>query len=120
MLCNSLFNKLIIKISYLDFIFIYKIILDINRLFKSFKKETNELLQKENEITDDSKNKDVPKFITKFVNFSEIKSIISEINIEGIDITFLEEDTNYIDIKSNHKYYYPFFKIGLIVSGIYQ
>ena len=113
MLCNSLFNKLIIKISYLDFIFIYKIILDINRLFKSFKKETNELLQKENEITEDSKNKDVPKFITKFVNFSEIKSIISEINIEGIDITFLEEDTNYIDIKSNHKYYCPFFKIGL-------
>ena len=37
-ICNSLINKLFIKISYLDLIFIYKQFSNINKLLKLFKK----------------------------------------------------------------------------------
>ena len=111
-ICNSLINKLFIKISYLDLIFIYKQFLSINKLLKLFKKESNEQTKenkKELEILNDDNN----YLIYKFMNFSEIKSILSEMNIEEIDIFFLEEDKNYIDIKRNYKYFYPFFNISL-------
>ena len=109
---NSLINKLFIKISYLDLIFIYRLFLKINKLLQSFKKEPSEL-PKENINELEVLNDDNNSSSYKFLNFSEIKSILSEINIEGIDITLLEEDENYIDMKTNYKYFYPFFNISL-------
>ena len=111
LICNSLVNKLFINVSILDLIFIYKLFLNVNKIIKSFKQEGNEIT-KENEKSSESSNDDSSEDNKSFI-FSELKSIISEINIEGIEITFLEEDKNYLDFKSNFKYYYPFFYIGL-------
>ena len=36
--------------------------------------------------------------------------------IEGIDITFLEENDNYINMHSEYKYFYPVFKASLFKS----
>ena len=111
LMCNSLINKLYIKISYLDLIFIYKLFHSINKLLKLFEKEENELSKEDSKEI--GKSNSINTFSSyKFINFNNFKSILSEMNIEGIDITFLEEDDNYIDIKSNYKYFYPFFNIG--------
>ena len=111
LICNSLINKLFINISILDLIFIYKLCHNILKIIKSFKQEGNEETKK-NEQSSESSNDDSSEE-NKFLIFSDIKSIISEINIEGIEITFLEEDNNYFDFKSGFKYYYPFFNVGI-------
>ena len=106
MICNSLLNKIIINLSYLNLIFIDKIFTDILKLTKYFKNEKNTISTEAKKVPEISNVDKLKNY--KFLNFTEIKSILSEINIEGIDITFIEEDKNYIGSKSNYKYFYPF------------
>ena len=111
LICNSLLNKIFINLSYLDCVFIYKFLFKLNKLLKIFQKETNKLPKEYLEELETSNNdENIPN--NKFMNFTEINSILSEINIEGIDITFLEDDNNYLDLKSSFKYFYPFLNIS--------
>ena len=111
MICNSLLNKIIINLSYLDLIFIDRIFQDILKLTKYFKNEKNTISKEGKKMPESSEVDKLKNY--KFLKFTGIKSILSEINIEGIDITFIEEDKNYIGSKSNYKYFYPFFKLYL-------
>ena len=96
-ICSSLINKLNINISHYDLIFFYKIYLGIKTILKLFENEMHKPL-KENVNQLDNENENLYFINYKFLNFSEINSVLGEINIEGIDITFLEENYNYIII----------------------
>ena len=109
LICNSLLNKIIINLSDLDLIFFDKIMKDILNLIKYFRNEKNIASKETRNLVEQSKEEKLKNY--KFLNFSGIKSILSEVNIEGFDITLLEEDENYIDSKLNYKYFYPFFNI---------
>ena len=115
-ICNSLLNKIIINLSDLDLIFFDKIMKDILNLIKYFRNEKNISSKETRNLVEQSKEEKLKNY--KFLNFSGIKSILSEVNIEGLDITLLEEDENYIDSKLNYKYFYPFFNISLNKSNL--
>ena len=130
MICNSLLNKLIMNLSYYDFICFYKIILDIYKLKEIIKIEKEREKEEKKGEEDNDKEYDIKfelssdnlytinKAENKLINNSRTKkfSIISEMNFEGIDITFLEEDYNFIELISNYKYLYPFFNINMSKS----
>ena len=117
LICNSLFNNMIINISYKDIILFCKIILDIQNINKtlfgtsiiSLIKERN--LKKRFRVIK-SKNDDT-SILQKF------NSIIAEINIESINITFLEDYTtfNIIDYKCINDFN-PFLNINLFNSKL--
>ena len=125
---NALFNSLIINLAYKDIIIFSKIILDIEKIYQNVigKKDKN-LLSNENYndkrvgniIHSNSTSIDENKFkylktiedkTDKYLNFfKNINSIISEINIESINITLLEDNCNY---------YYPFLNINIYKVNI--
>ena len=107
---NSLFNSLTINISNKDIIIFYKIILDLLKLYQIIKEKNNNrnFLIKENTIDNNNKVKDT--FIHSIINSNKINSIISEINIESINITLFND--NIIGSKNIYNYY-PFLNINL-------
>ena len=120
-LFNSLFNILIINFSYKDIISLYSIILDINKLYQNIiQKKNKNILINENKIKEsfiNSNNYYINENENKYTQnieeknklnksiFSNIQSMICNINIESINVVLLEEeDTNNLyDIYSCYK-----------------
>ena len=129
-ICNSLFNKLIINLSHKDIILLYKIIFDFQQLLLNIFPNNQSISLKNEKIENDvnfkstgiivniksssineNENNNFDKINNKYI-LDNIDSIVSEINIESINITLLEDDIiNYGNMNNN--YYYPFLNINL-------
>ena len=108
---NALFNSLTINLSNKDIIIFYKIILDILKLNQIIiEKNNTNLLIKENSIDNNNSNNRKDSFIYSIITCGKINSIISEINIESINITLLDDSI----ISSENIYnYFPFLNTNL-------
>ena len=129
---NSLFNSLFINLSYKDIIILYKIILDIQQIqhivikdndLNILNNENNNIFKSSNFLysysssINENKIKNIPNIkLKKKTIFDKINSIINEINIEEINITFLED--NIFSYDDNKCFYYPFLNINLYKTKI--
>ena len=128
---NSLLNSLSINLSYKDIIIIYQIILDFQKMFNIVIKSNNSKIQ-----NNENNNKKTSNFLNSYSsskrdnerNFgnlelknenviNNINSIISEINIESINITLLED--NNLNSNNINCFYYPFLNINFYKATIH-